>query len=157
MAGFLPQIEAAAANRERVAGAWARVREAAQEAGVALPPGGIQEMNRLYSRAAGVRNAGEAFSAADPASVITERMVAPAAFAVPGAGTGEERAWLVRFEANTGTPDNPDMQWLTWAHQGPLPPTVGELQDTLSLYGNRITETPTGPVIGVGTVQIMAV
>lgn len=159
-------IAAAVSARASTSEIWDAIRAAAESVpgGAPLPSlQGVSELRSLYSSS---RNAAEALSSARDleertglAQGITGSMTSVGVNSRDVQALQTAADYLVRFERQYVTPlGQQGSQWITAKYPaGELPPTVGELIDSLSQFAPGVGTPSLGNLAGIGAVSITAV
>lgn len=152
--------------RASTAEIWSAINSAAQQFKTAAPLPSLQGVNELRSLFAASRNASESLASARAieersglAQNITGSMVSVGINSRSPSVLQTAADYLVRFERQYVTPlGQAGSTWVTAKYPaGYLPPTVGELIDSLSTFTPG-TGTPTlGTMSGIGDISITAV
>ena len=135
---FWGSIQAAAAQRQGVAGAWANIRAQAASQNITWPGGErtmFDAVNQMYSLAARNRNTSEALARADRGDYITQSMVGAQIFTRPAIERSVVRNFRVDFTVTVQGSQGPRVEHYHLAYtDANIPNTVGELRDDLLAY-----------------------
>jgi hypothetical protein len=121
-------VQKAASERLGTAAVWEQVKSEAARRGEPLPANMFQAVNTLRAYASSLRNAAEAFRAAEPGNAITSDYVAPLPYGHNPSTTGGMREFHVRVGFTATDMGGEQQRYVTLVYPGSLPPTVAELQ-----------------------------
>lgn len=169
--GLYGAIESSVAARHGTAQLWQAIRTAAGGDLSGLGFRGAQTVSALRSIAAGVRDAEQRLATASLGVALDHRHVGVPPWARPIGERDAAPQFHIRFQAlgtNTafleGVPGEPEFvsQWIT-LKTSTLPATVGRLNDVVAekIAGmqtgrGQVGGYVTGPVVGVGRIQVLA-
>lgn len=147
-------IQSAVRDRATTAEVWQAIRSFGEANDVRFPPGMLQEVNRMRSQAAGLRNASERLDRAKDTDALTSRMLAPLPYARPAIEQELARSFHVRvgYTARKGT--ETEQSYITLSYTGQLPATVGELYADAQVATAATVDTYGGELIGLDTIEI---
>ena len=149
-------IQGAVSERASTAEIWQAIRGFAAESGAAWPPNMLQEVNRMRSQAAGLRNASERLDRARPTDALTGDMLAPLPYARPGPEQELARQFHVRVGYTATKGNETETSYITLGYSGQLPATVGELYADAQAVTAATVDTYGGELVGIDTVEIGA-
>lgn len=169
--GYLGVIEAAVRVKAGTAAIWDAVRAEAQRVGVPTLGISFGDVTAIRSWAVRMRNADNAFAAANPADNITADMVSTAIWSPQDhAGIATTPNYLAKAQVTVEKPDGTvTTQWMTWNFaDSPFgfdttgaPYTVGSYTQTITdVFAARIqtapeeTVTPTGTLLSVSNINL---
>lgn len=120
-------IQRAARTKLGVAGAWAAVKLNEAQTGTSWHPATIQDMNRMYSLAAGLRNAAAVFAAAEDTQPIPAAAVAPSWYSRSLSQFSLSPSYDIRYQVHYLDNGVEASSWLTYTRDLLLPTTKLEL------------------------------
>lgn len=158
-------IYASVAARETTAQLWQRIRSE-----LGLPPGtptglGFQQVNRIRSEAAGLRNTSAVIErglsqlgATGIDQAVSSRMITTASYARPAAERNLMPMWNITFQMQmTDEQGNPDIGWFTITKRGTLPGSVGDLQDMVNFDAEMMAGRYGKAFASAGSIQILEI
>jgi len=149
-------IQGAVTERASTAQIWEAIRGFAAESGTSWPPNMLQEVNRMRSQAAGLRNASERLGRAADTDALTGDMLAPLPYARPATEQELARQFHVRVGYTATKGDETERSYITLAYSGQLPATVGELYADAQAVTAATVDTYGGELVGLDAIEIGA-
>ena len=147
-------IQSAVRDRASTAEVWQAIRSFGEEAGVKYPAGMLQEVNRMRSQAAALRNASEYLDRASTTDALTSRMLAPLPYARSAVEQDLARSFHVRVGYTARKGSETESSYITLSYTGQLPATVGELYADAQVATAATVDTYGGELIGLDAIEI---
>jgi hypothetical protein len=147
-------IQSSVRDRATTAEVWQAIREFGAANDIKYPPGMLQEVNRMRSQAAGLRNASERLDRAASTDALTGSMLAPLPYARPGVERDLARSFHVRVGYTARKGSETDSSYITLSYSGQLPATVGELYADAQVATASTVDTYGGELIGLDAIEI---
>lgn len=146
-------IQSAVRDRATVAEVWGTIRAFGEANNIAYPPGMFQDVNRMRSQAASLRNSSERLGRAGPDTALTSDLLAQ----LPYARTSVEQALASQYHVRVGYTarkgSETETSYITLAYSQ-LPSTVGDLYADAQVATAATVDTYGGELIGLDAIEI---
>lgn len=147
-------IAGAVRERATTAEIWGAIRDYGQEHGVDYPPSIFQDVNRMRSQAASLRNTSANLAEADPDDALTAAHLAPLPYARTGVEQSLARQFHVRVEYTALRAGAEERSYITLPYSGTLPDTVGDLYSDAELAASDLVEGYGASILSVDRIEI---